>query len=238
MASVMQDIVGSAGWLSELQAAAPVVDRALDSLAGALSEDGALSSQEKGLVVASIAATKTDLEGCRHWVESRCGDFSEWRMLAALLFLSRGSMAAKTLLVATGTMDDNVVIPPTPDSPGAEEIQKYFLEVFGQLPARVTLLQDHAPSALETYFLLRQGTLAGSSLDPMLAQLVLVGVNAADRQEDFAFEHGLGAVKEGASVAHLVEAGVCSMLYGGLASWTAAAGAITRVFSASDEHSF
>jgi alkylhydroperoxidase/carboxymuconolactone decarboxylase family protein YurZ len=238
MASVMQDVIGPENWLSEIQAAAPMVDRALESLAESLSEDGALSSQAKGLVVASIAATKTDLDGCRHWVNSRCGDFSEWRMLAALLFLSRGSTAAKTLLVAAGTMDGTGVLPPTPDSPTAEEIQDYFLEVFGQLPARVTLLQNHAPNALETYFLLRQGTLAGSLLDPMLAQLVLVGVNAADRQEDFTFEHGLGAVKEGASVAHLVEAGVCSMLYGGLASWTTAAAAITRVVSSSDEHTF
>ncbi|MBH99052.1 MAG: hypothetical protein CL467_00420 [Acidimicrobiaceae bacterium] len=238
MGDSFQDLVGSEPWLSELQSAAPLVDRALESLADSLSEDGALSSEEKGVVVASIAATKGDLDGCRHWVESRCGDFAEWRMLAALLFLSRGSMPAKTLLTATGNIEESEPRAPTPAKPDPVEMEEYFRGVFGQLPVRVTLLQNHAPDALETYFLLRQGTLAGSSLDPMLAQLVLVGVNAADRQEDFTFEHGLGAVKEGASEAHLVEAGVCSMLYGGLASWTAAAAAITRVLSDSDNHTF
>ena len=142
------------------------------------------------------------------------------------------------LLTAAGSAPDASSIPPTPSSPDVEEIKEYFIGVFGQLPARVNLLLDHAPSALETYFLLRQETLAGSVLNPMLAQLILVGVNAADRQEDFTFEHGLGAVKEGASAGHLVEAGVCAMLYGGLASWTTAAAAITRVLSDTGDHTF
>jgi len=159
-------------------------------------------------------------------------------MLAALLFLSRGAPAAQTLLKAVGSLGEIPPRPTTPDSPDPKEIEKYFLGVFGQIPARVTLLQEHAPEALETYFLLREETLGGHGLDPRLAQLALVGVNAADRQEDFTYEHALGALKEEASAGQLVEAGVCSMLYGGLASWTTAAAAITRVLSNSDDHTF
>ena len=159
-------------------------------------------------------------------------------MLAALLFLSRGAPAARTLLTATGSLSEISSRPATPDSPDPEEIEEYFLRVFGQIPSRVTLLQEHAPEALETYFLLREETLGGHVLDPRLAQLALVGVNAADRQEDFTYEHALGALKEEAPAGQLVEAGVCSMLYGGLASWTTAAAAITRVLSNSDDHTF
>ena len=232
------DVIGMETWVSNLQDASPRVDRALASLAQSLRQDGSLSSGEKGVIVASIAASKGDREGCSRWVESFCGEFTDWRMLAALLFLSRGAPAAQTLLKAVGSLGEIPPRPTTPDSPDPKEIEKYFLGVFGQIPARVTLLQEHAPEALETYFLLREETLGGHGLDPGLAQLALVGVNAADRQEDFTYEHALGALKEEASAGQLVEAGVCSMLYGGLASWTTAAAAITRVLSSSDDHTF
>ncbi|MBO12087.1 MAG: hypothetical protein CMJ68_15150 [Planctomycetaceae bacterium] len=238
MAGGHYDVIGNESWVSDLQHASPRVDRALASLAESLRRDGSLSSEEKGIVVASIAATKGDSEGCRRWVESFCGEFTEWRALAALLFLSRGAPAARTLLVATGSLGEISSRPTTSNSPDAEEIAEYFLEVFGQIPARVTLLQEHAPEPLDTYFLLREETLGGHRLDPRLAQLALVGVNAADRQEDFTYEHALGALKENASAGQLVEAGVCAMLYGGLASWTTAAAAITRVLSNSDDHTF
>jgi alkylhydroperoxidase/carboxymuconolactone decarboxylase family protein YurZ len=232
------DVIGIESWVSDLQDASPRVDRALASLAQSLRREGSLSSEEKGIIVASIAASKGDSEGCHRWVESFCGEFTEWRILAALLFLSRGAPAARTLLTATGSPSEISSRPTTSNSPDPEEIAEYFLEVFGQIPARVTLLQEHAPEALETYFLLREETLGGRRLDPRLAQLALVGVNAADRQEDFTYEHALGAVKEKASAGQLVEAGVCAMLYGGLASWTTAAAAITRVLSNSDDHTF
>ena len=232
------DVIGMETWVSNLQDASPRVDRALASLAQSLRQDGSLSSGEKGVIVASIAASKGDREGCSRWVESFCGEFTDWRMLAALLFLSRGAPAAQTLLNAAGSLGEIPPRPTTPDSPDPKEIEKYFLGVFGQIPSRVTLLQEHAPEALETYFLLREETLGGHGLDPGLAQLALVGVNAADRQEDFTYEHALGALKEEASAGQLVEAGVCSMLYGGLASWTTAAAAITRVLSSSDDHTF
>ena len=214
MTNGQYDVIGIESWVSDLQDASPRVDRALASLAQSLRHDGALSSEEKGVIVASIAASKGDMEGCSRWVELFCGEFEEWQMLAALLFLSRGAPAAKTLLAATGSRSEVLSRPPT-DSPGTEEIAEYFLGVFGQIPARVTLLQEHAPEALETYFLLREETLGGHVLDSRLAQLALVGVNAADR-----------------------EAGVCAMLYGGLASWTTAAAAITRAISNSDDHTF
>ena len=232
------DVIGMETWVSNLQDASPRVDRALASLAQSLRQDGSLSSEEKGVIVASIAASKGDREGCSRWVESFCGEFTDCRMLAALLFLSRGAPAAQTLLIAAGSLSEIPPRPATPDSPDPKEIEEYFLGVFGQIPARVTLLQEHAPEALETYFLLREETLGGHGLDPRLAQLALVGVNAADRQEDFTYEHALGALKEEASAGQLVEAGVCSMLYGGLASWTTAAAAITRVLSNSDDHTF
>ena len=232
------DVIGMETWVSNLQDASPRVDRALASLAQSLRQDGSLSSGEKGVIVASIAASKGDREGCSRWVESFCGEFTDWRMLAALLFLSRGAPAAQTLLNAACFFFYIRPRRSTPDSPDPKEIEKYFLGVFGQIPARVTLLQEHAPEALETYFLLREETLGGHGLDPGLAQLALVGVNAADRQEDFTYEHALGALKEEASAGQLVEAGVCSMLYGGLASWTTAAAAITRVLSNSDDHTF
>ncbi|HJL51698.1 MAG TPA: hypothetical protein QF695_03570 [Arenicellales bacterium] len=232
------DVIGIESWVSDLQDASPRVDRALASLAQSLRHDGSLPSEEKGIVVASIAASKGDSEGCSRWVESFCGEFKEWRMLAALLFLSRGAPAARTLLTATGSLSEISSRPTTANSPDAEEIAEYFLGVFGQIPARVALLQEHAPEALETYFFLREETLGGHGLDPRLAQLALVGVNAADRQEDFTYEHALGALKEKASAGQLVEAGVCAMLYGGLASWTTAAAAIARVLSNSDDHAF
>ena len=232
------DVLGMETWVSNLQDASPRVDRALASLAQSLRQDGSLSSEEKGVIVASIAASKGDSEGCSRWVESCCGEFTDWRMLAALLFLSRGAPAARTVLIAAGSLSEIPPRPATPDSPDPKEIEEYFLGVFGQIPARVTLLQEHAPEALETYFLLREETLGGHGLDPRLAQLALVGVNAADRQEDFTYEQALGALKEEAAAGQLVEAGVCSMLYGGLASWTTAAAAITRVLSNSDDHTF
>ena len=163
------DVLGMETWVSNLQDASPRVDRALASLAQSLRQDGSLSAEEKGVIVASIAASKGDSEGCSRWVESFCGEFTDWRMLAALLFLSRGAPAARTVLIAAGSLSEIPPRPATPDSPDPKEIEEYFLGVFGQIPARVTLLQEHAPEALETYFLLREETLGGHGLDPRLS---------------------------------------------------------------------
>jgi alkylhydroperoxidase/carboxymuconolactone decarboxylase family protein YurZ len=68
---------------------------------------------------------------------------------------------------------------------------------------------------------LRDGT-----LDPLVAELALVCVNAAEHRSDYAEVHVTGARRLGATEAQLVETGICSIAVGGVAAWLAASLAI------------
>ena len=101
-----------------------------------------------------------------------------------------------------------------------------FAAVFGEVPDRVRLLEEHAPDALEAYHRMRVAVLRDGPLAPLLGELVLFAVNAAEHRSDYAEVHARGARRAGADDAALVEAGLTAVAFGGVAAWLAASEAI------------
>jgi alkylhydroperoxidase/carboxymuconolactone decarboxylase family protein YurZ len=132
----------------------------------------------------------------------------------------------------TSTTDTSTTVTSTTDTSavepvGVDEVLTEFEAVFGVVPDRVTLLAEHSHAGLEAYHRMRVSVLRSGRGDPLLGELALVVVNAAEHRADFATVHAVGARRLGATDAQLVEAGLCAIPTGGVAAWLAAAEAIT-----------
>jgi alkylhydroperoxidase/carboxymuconolactone decarboxylase family protein YurZ len=195
--------------------------------------DGALTGRQKQLLEVAAAALR-DPDRCEAAAERAVGcgaSIAELHAIALALYLSRGERPARTVLDAVGA-DATADIAPAVAAIGVDEIVAEFAAVFGDVPARVRLLEQHAPDGLEAYHRMRVAVLRDGPLAPLLGELVLFAVNAADHRADFAAVHARGARRARATEAQLVEAGLTAVRYGGVAAWLAAAEAIVETRAA------
>jgi alkylhydroperoxidase/carboxymuconolactone decarboxylase family protein YurZ len=197
----------------------------LDDVAG---RDGALRERDKRLLEVAMAALR-DPDRCATAAERAVGSgatTAELHAVALALYLSRGERPARAVLDAVGT--DATPGTAAVEAVGVDEILAEFAAVFGEVPARVRLLEQHAPAGLEAYHRMRVAVLRDGPLAPLLGELVLFAANTADHRADFAAVHARGARRAGAGEAQLVEAGLTAVRYGGVAAWLAAAEAIVE----------
>lgn len=202
------------------------------ALANAIRTDGALPAPSKSMLVAAAAsvADEASTAACVTAALDLGVSPEAIEQLALALYLSRGARPARALLDALASArpdrpaahDDTPVAPVTP-----AEVLAEFETVFGVVPDRVTLLAEHSLPGLEAYHRMRVSVLRSGRGDPLLGELALVVVNAAEHRADFATVHAVGARRLGATDAQLVEAGLCAIPTGGVAAWLAAAEAIT-----------
>jgi alkylhydroperoxidase/carboxymuconolactone decarboxylase family protein YurZ len=199
--------------------------RAIQLLEGLTARDGALTASDKQLVTVALTAVR-DPGRCAAAAERALGSgvpVEQLHALALALYLSRGEPPARALLagVARPAPSTDAVEPVTPADIVAE-----FAAVFGEVPNRVRLLEEHAPDALEAYHRMRVAVLRDGPLAPLVGELVLFAVNAAEHRSDYAEVHARGARRAGADEAALVEAGLTAVAFGGVAAWLAASEAI------------
>ena len=198
----------------------------LDDVAG---RDGALSECQKRILGVALAALR-DPDRCEAAAERAVGSGAtraELHAVALALYLSRGERPARLVLDAAGgvaTLRAAATVEPV----DVDDIVAEFAAVFGEVPARVRLLEQHAPEGLEAYHRMRVAVLRDGPLAPLLAELLLFAANAAEHRADYAAVHARGARRAGASEAQLVEAGLTAVRYGGVAAWVAAAEAIVE----------
>jgi len=200
--------------------------RALQLLDDVADRDGALSRRHKRILEVAMAALR-DPDRCPVAAERAVGSgatTAELHAVALALCLSRGERPARRVLAAVGT--DTTVDSAAVDAVDVDAIVAEFASVFGEVPARVRLLEQHAPEGLEAYHRMRVAVLRDGPLAPLLAELVLFAANVAEHRADFATVHARGARRAGADEAQLVEAGLSAVRYGGVAAWLAAAEAI------------
>jgi len=107
--------------------------------------------------------------------------------------------------------------------PGAAEAN--FLHYFGTMPPSLGKLFEVKPLGADAYYLMREGTLSGTALGPVYAELLLVTVLAADYSE-WASVHMKGARKAGASEEAVAEAVICAVPTAGLSAWVIGATAM------------
>ncbi len=209
-------------------------ERGLASLEAAIRTDGALAASDKAvLVVAATSVRDRDATGAEVARSLSLGAHpDDLRALALALYLSRGAAPCRAVLDALDDLDPPAEIDLVPNDPlpldpiPIDDVLAEFASVFGEVPERVLLLRDHSHAGLDAYHRMRTAVLRSGRLDPLLAELALVCVNAAEHRSDFAAVHVRGARRAGASEPQLVEAGLCAIPSGGVAAWLAASEAI------------
>ena len=198
--------------------------------------DGALPARDKALCTAAIGAVKRLPDVTARYLRIAIDGgltADEARGAAINIFISRGLPAYRTFMEALAKVSDE----PADAGPGFDEevstdgILEYYRSVFGDVPPNIALGTEHAPQAIEGYYLMRQAALEESPLEPRLADIVLTAVNASEFREDYVEIHGRFALRGGATAAQLTEAVACSIPIAGVASWLAGA---TGVIAALD----
>lgn len=193
--------------------------------------DGAVPARIKRLFVACAATVKGYEEmALRELQAARDEGLAEAEAGAAVAILSsvRGEGAALRFHGLFGKVyPDAAEIEATNEDilvePGAAEAN--FLHYFGTMPPSLGKLFEVKPLGADAYYLMREGTLSGTALGPVHAELLLVTVLAADYSE-WASVHMKGARKAGASEEAVAEAVICAVPTAGLSAWVIGATAM------------
>lgn len=196
-----------------------------------IDNDGAIPARIKRLFVACAATVKGYEElASRELAEARKAGLVEEEAGAAVAILSsvRGEGAALRYHRLFRRAYPEAVEPQWPDDDlvveaGAAEAN--FLSYFGTMPPSLGKLFDVKPLGADAYYLMREGTLSGTALGPIHAELLLVTVLVADYSE-WSSVHMKGACKAGASEEAIAEAVICAIPTAGLSAWVVGATAM------------
>lgn len=194
-------------------------------------EDGALPASLKRLFVAAAACTKGyEAMARRELAQAATAGLTSEHAAAAMTILSssRGEGAALRFAeVLSVTYPDDAVIEADEQPVEVEEgdAEGNFIKYFGTVPPSLRLLLDLVPTGADAYYLMREGTLSGTALEPAHAELLLVTVLAAD-YSNWASVHIDGARKAGATEAQIAEAILCAVPVAGLSAWVIGATAM------------
>lgn len=217
--------------IGALQASAPKTVAGYRRFRTVIDNDGALPARIKALFVACAACVKGYEEmGLRELRRAAALGLTETEARSAVAILSsvRGEGAALRFdaLFATAypdAVDEAVEATDLEVAPG--EAEANFLAYFTTMPPTLGKLLDLVPTAADAYYLMREGTLSGTTLEPRHAELLLVTVLAAD-YSPWASVHIQGARKAGASEPEVAEAVLCAVPTSGLSAWVVGATAM------------
>lgn len=106
-----------------------------------------------------------------------------------------------------------------------DEAEANFLAYFGEIPPSLGKLIELVPQGADAYYLMREGTLSGTTLGTAYAELLLVCVLCAD-YSPWASVHINGARKASVSEAAIAEAIICAVPTSGLSAWVVGATAM------------
>lgn len=193
--------------------------------------DGAVPARVKRLFVACAATVKGYQEmALRELLAARDAGLSEEEAGAAVAILSsvRGEGAALRFhgffqKAYPDAIDPDVTHDDLTVAPGAAEAN--FLHYFDEMPPSLGKLFEVKPLGADAYYLMREGTLSGTALGPVNAELLLVTVLVAD-YSNWASVHIKGARKAGASEEAVAEAVICAVPTAGLSAWVIGATAM------------
>ena len=144
------------------------------------------------------------------------------------VLISRGVPAYRLLMEELEQLSDLGVSAGAPfeEAVTMDDILDYYQGLYGEVPGNVALGSEHAPAAIEAYYLMRQAALEESPLEPRLADLMLSAINAAEFRDDFVKIHARFALNGGATAAQLTEAVACVIPFSGVAAWLAGANGV------------
>ena len=196
-----------------------------------IDNDGAIPARIKRLFVACAAAVKSYSEmALRELQAARNAGLSQDEAASAVAILSsvRGEGAALRFHGLFTQVYPEAEDPAVSDEDLAvapDEAEANFLGYFGTMPPSLGKLLDLLPVGADAYYLMREGTLGGTRLEPAHAELLLVTVFVA-YYSNWASVHMNGARKAGASETAVAEAVLCAVPTSGLSAWVVGATAM------------
>ena len=217
--------------VGRLRAHAPKTIAGFRRFRAVIETDGALPSTIKRLFLSAAATVKGYLPMAERELAAAAAlglDVEHAAAALTILSSSRGEGAALRFAgvleavygdAATFAADE------TPIEVTDSEAQDNFLGYFGNIPPSLGTLLDLVPTGADAYYLMREGTLSGTALEPRYAELLLVTVLAAD-YSPWASVHIDGARKAGASETEVAEAVLCAVPIAGLSAWVVGATAM------------
>jgi alkylhydroperoxidase/carboxymuconolactone decarboxylase family protein YurZ/ketosteroid isomerase-like protein len=210
--------------------ASPAASEGMALIARAARE-GALAGGRAALVTACAAASRGQddvvLDALASAKAAALPGAEAWAAPAVVL-ISRGTAAARRL--ARGLLEVYGAPPEGPASPGApDEVDAldYFRDYFGEVPERVSELAARSPAAFGGYALLHRSALRECALPPVLVELLLCGINAAELQPEFVRIHADAARRVGAGDDEVLGAVLAAIPVSGVAVWATAAPALS-----------
>lgn len=217
--------------LGALQSTAPKTVAGYARFRSVIDVDGALPARIKALFVACAACVKSYEEmALRELRRAADAGLSEAEALSAVAILSsvRGEGAAlrfQGLLERTYPGVREPVASTDELTVATGEAERNFLAYFGTMPPSLGKLLALSPAGADAYYLMREGTLSGTALQPRHAELLLVTVLVADYSA-WASVHIQGARRAGASEHEVAEAVLCAVPTSGLSAWVVGATAM------------
>lgn len=214
--------------VGRLRARAPKTLAGFRRFRAIVETNGALPATLKRLFLAAAACTKGyEAMALRELRDAAAAGLDVEQAGSALTILSssRGEGAAlRFAAIYEKVYSDKaaVIADETPIEVSPGEAERNFLAYFGTMPPSLGKLIELVPAGADAYYLMREGTLSGTALDPRHAELLLVTVLAADYSE-WAAVHMDGARRAGASEAEIAEAVLCAVPVAGLSAWVVGA---------------
>lgn len=196
-----------------------------------IEQDGALPSAIKRLFLVAAACTKGYPEMAERELAAAAAaglDLEHAASAMTILASSRGEGAAMRFGAALARCYGSAALvdaDAVPIDVAEGEAAANFLAYFGEMPPSLGKLIELVPTGADAYYLMREGTLSGTALSPVHAELLLVSVLAAD-YSNWASAHMDGARRAGASEAEIAEAVLCAVPVAGLSAWVVGATAM------------
>lgn len=231
----IQAVYGQANWVGKMAVSSPLHAQICTEMVKSILTEGALTLKMKHFILFLIYLMKGNEPLTKVHAEAaiRCGaTVKEWHEVLFTGVMSRGVMAysegARILdlgqvSLAGGCRDENVL------RDDEEEILAYFRQAFGSVPSFVHLMGEKQPGLLQAYYKGRTELTRDTVLPRKYKELLLVGLNAAERYHFGIEAHGKGALAAGATHEQLLEAITTAVLGGGFPAWVEAAAVYLRI---------
>lgn len=194
-------------------------------------EEGVLSRKEKEWLLVGVNAARRYERSMMYHTKGALDAGSTADELAEILvpcILSRGLPAwlegYKALVYAEQYLDQSnrseCVEAVAPSIPSVEEALAYYREeAGGHEPDWVQLMKAYAPGPLRDYTNLRRIALSDGHVSRKMKELVLVGINLAERYPSGVSLHAGTARQLGATDAELVDVALTCLLTAGIPAW-------------------
>lgn len=219
------------GWVQAMHKLRPDALDAYTALRRVIMEEGDLSRKEKEWLLVGVNAARRYERSMMYHTKGALDAGSTVAELAEILvpcILSRGIPAwlegYKALVYAERYLDKSnrraCVEAVGPSIPTVEEALTYYREeADGHEPDWVQLMQAYSPETLRDYANLRKVALSDGHVPRKMKELVLVGINLAERYPGGVSLHASTARELGATDAELVDVALVCLLTAGIPAW-------------------